>query len=304
MSHVSVIIPVFDSVNYLQRCLTSILNQDYDGVLDIILVDDGSTDASGDLCDYYAQDNAIINVFHIENQGASLARRFGLEKATGEYVTFIDSDDYVSSNYISKLLYLEKKLKIGISACKVLRCLRGVQVPAYHKNSKPIILEGDSLFSRFFKYEFWGLCGKMYQRSLLVDIPFPKATLSEDYYVTARLLQLKGRMAYIDEDLYFYEQHSGSLSKQPISARSFEEFTNVKDVFDFTAAEMPKYESYALSNAVETAVKLLVTSRRQATDFVQQRQVLKDFLASHRRDVLSCKPLNHKVRLLALALAL
>lgn len=301
-SQVSIIVPVFNSAPYLRRCIESILGQDFQGTKEIILVDDGSMDGSGAICDEYAASTDCIAVFHVENGGASLARRFGLEKATGEYVSFIDSDDYVSPDYISSLYSLEERFGIGISACRV-EYSTAAGESGSQGDSTTVVLEGDGLFHRFFKYEFWGLPGKLYRRSLLLGIPFPQATLSEDYNVMVRLLHASGRMAYFDAPLYHYEKHQGSLSMQVISERCFEEFANVKDVYAFVSSEMPRYEDYALSNVTETAVKLLLASRGQAALYRQGRQELKAFIAAHRKDILRCKPLNRKTAFLALMLA-
>lgn len=300
MCLVSVIIPVFNASRYLHRCIDSILSQTFEGAIEILLVDDGSTDNSGAICDEYAANYSCITVYHTENRGASLARRLGLEKSAGEYVTFVDSDDYVAPNYLSRLFDTEKMCNTGVSACKVVRLLCGEDAHYFPKSTVPIVLEGNPLFLRFFKYEFWGLYGKLYRKNLLLEVPFPEATISEDYFVMAHLLQAVRKMSYIEEDLYFYEQHTGSLSKQEISAKSFEEFTNVNDVYVFTADRMPAYKAYALSNAIETAVKLLVSSNRQSARFVSQRRGLKLFLSHHRWGVITCKPLNRKVALLAL----
>lgn len=300
MCLVSVIIPVFNASRYLHRCIDSILSQSFEETMEILLVNDGSTDVSGAICDEYAAIHTCIKVYHTENRGASLARRLGLEKAAGEYVTFVDSDDYVAPNYLSRLFDTEKMCNTGVSACKVVRLLCGEDTHYFPKPTVPIVLEGDPLFLRFFKYEFWGLYGKLYRKNLLLEVPFPEATISEDYFVMAHLLQVVRKMSYIEEDLYFYEQHTGSLSKQAISAISFDEFTNVNAVYEFIATKMPEYKPYALSNVVETAVKLLASSNRRSAEFMLQRRTLKLFLSSHRRDIITCKPLNRKVSIIAL----
>ena len=303
-SMISVIIPVYNAAPWLKRCLDSVLGQSYDGPLEVILVDDGSTDGSGALCDAFTHSHPGIRVFHTENQGASLSRRLGLEQARGDYVTFVDSDDFVSPGYLSALRDLEETFHAGISACRVLPVQPGETLPEKEAEATALLLEGDPLMRRFFKYEFWGLYGKLYRKALLMNLSFPRATICEDYYVTAQLLHAKGRMAYLAAPLYFYEAHPGSLSRQAVSPRAFEEFENVSGVYAFTAREMPPYKDFAFSNAVETAVKLLLASRRQSRRFRTERMGLKTFLSSHRRDLVSCRPLHWKVAVLALLLSL
>ena len=289
----SVIIPVYNSGRWLSRCLDSVLVQAFPHPWELILVDDGSTDDSGMICDTYAGRSTRIKVFHIGHQGASLARKQGLEMARGAYVTFIDSDDYVCPGYFENLYQLSIDTGCSIAACAV---GDGQEVS---EAKDPQVLTFDELMPRFFKYEFWGFVANLYTRRLFDEIPFPQATLSEDYFVMARLFAKEKKMAFLPASLYCYEKHEASLSHLPISDRSFDEFENVRDVFDFTAAEMPAYREYALSNVLESSVKLLLASGPQKKAFREQRKKLASFLADHRTEILSCKPLLPKTRLLA-----
>ena len=296
---ISVIIPVYNSESYLTRCVESVLSQSFSGEIEVLLIDDGSTDRSGDLCDELAQDDSRITVFHTENRGASLARRLGLEKAKGELVTFVDSDDYVAPNYVSTLYELLQKNNVNISACGVWRLEFSGEPKPETVGGETMVLERDALFRRFFKYEFWGFWGGMYLRRQLLDIVFPKPTLSEDYFVKAHLFQKEQRMAYTSAPLYYYEHHENSLSHQRLTKKTFDEFENVKSVLDFTSAQMPEYRDFALSNATETAVKLLLASRNRKAEFHCQRKELSSFLAENRFEIISCRPLLYKTRLLA-----
>ena len=301
---ITVIIPVYNSEPYLRRCLDSLIGQSFNDTFEVILVDDGSTDDCGRICDDYALRHNSFRVFHTENQGASLARRFGLEQARADYVSFVDSDDVVSPDYLSTLYGLEKRFDVGISACRVKPIRSKEDILGENPCTSPVILHGDDLFHRFFQYEFWGLPGKLYRKELLIEAPFPSASLSEDYYVMTHVLNKVGRMTYTAEPLYFYEARQGSLTRQALSKRSFEEFANVKDVYDFVSLKMPKYKSFALLNAVESAVKLLFASRRKSDIYLADRQMIKTFLRRHRCEILSCRPLNYKVALLSLFLSL
>ena len=148
---ISVIVPVFNAVAYLRRCLDSLLAQSYQKT-EIILIDDGSTDGSGKICDDYASARPKIYVFHTENQGASQARRLGLTKATGTFVSFVDSDDYVSPEYLSILFRLEQLFSLGISACKI--CTEPTLLESVTEIERQAeILEGPPLLQRFFHYD-------------------------------------------------------------------------------------------------------------------------------------------------------
>ena len=298
MNTVSIIIPVYNSEDYLVRCLESAASQRYEGTVEILVIDDGSSDHSGSICDSLAAEHDNVRVFHISNRGASLARRYGLEQARGEFVTFVDSDDYVLPDYLSTLYSLMEEFNVDISACGI--C--GSSVMQQDRAQEAFVLEGDQLFRRFFKYEFWGFWGKMYRRQTLLDITFPSATLSEDYNVMTRLFVKERRMAFTSKQLYCYERREGSLSRQVGSQKAFEEFVNVKDVYDYVSLHISEYQDYALSNAVETTVKLLYRGKRGLSD--SQRKELSLFLKNHRKDILGCKPLGRKVALLSLLLSL
>lgn len=289
----SVIIPVYNSEEWLVRCLDSVLSQVVPIPWEIILIDDGSTDNSAGICDNYARSFARLHVFHTINQGASFARKMGIQKARGEYISFVDSDDFVKPGYLKTLYELIKESGSSISACAIDGSWESTT------SHSPRILFYEELMPRFFKYEYWGLVAKMFSRSLFETIQIPRATISEDYYVMVQLFAKEKKMAFSPEALYIYNCHSDSLSHTPISNKAFEEFENVKSVLDFTSAQMPEYRDYALSNATETAVKLLLASRNKKAEFHNQRKELSSFLAENRFEIISCRPLLYKTRLLA-----
>lgn len=231
-----------------------------------------------------------------------MARRLGLQMSHGDYVTFVDSDDYVSPDYVSKLLSLIRQYQVSIAACGVIRINPNEQAQ-WSTDGKSQLLDFDQLMPRFFKYEFWGFWGKIYSRHCFENINFPQATLSEDYVVMVQLFNKNRRMAVTDYKLYAYEHHPTSLSHTALSARAFEEFDNVKWVFDYANKNFPHYASNALSNAVETCVKLylckpLDKERRFSNNFDK----LLAFLRQHRDDIKNNKHLPANVRRLAIML--
>ena len=154
---ISFVIPVYNAEQYLRRCLDSVLSQTYSNY-EIVLVDDGSTDRSACICDDYARDYSNVSVYHIPNGGASLARKKGIDVAQGEYLTFVDSDDYIAPDYLSILYHLIERYKTKLSACGVKRTEeREKYVPGVI--GKEELLTFEKLMPRFFKYEFWGFLG-------------------------------------------------------------------------------------------------------------------------------------------------
>ncbi len=300
---ISCIIPIYNSKQYLCRCLDSIINQSYSNI-EIILIDDGSDDGSGCICDNYAQIYSNVRVLHIPNGGASLARKKGIELSNGEYLTFVDSDDYISDEYISLLYKVIKKNKTKISACKVQRTNENEAIINYNNcDYNEQLLSFDKIMPRFFRYEFWALYGKLYSKDVLKNLFFPKATLSEDYVVMIQVLCKEKQMSYIDAPLYFYEFHENSLSHQQLSGRAFEEFDNVKYVWNYTLENCAEYSDYALSNVVETSVKLFFM--KSDNDRYQKRfSEIRMFLKDNRYDIFRNRILLLGVKILALGIIL
>ena len=300
---VSIIIPVFNAEKYLRRCLNSIINQTYQN-FEIILVDDESTDGSGEICDSFAVRDSRIKVIHIPNGGASLARKKGLDLSKGKYITFVDSDDWVSPFYVSTLFHMIDEYGVNVSACGVKRVKQEDDIDEDLGSVNTQILSFEKLMPRFFKYEFWGFWGKIYVKSCLDNLLFPKATLSEDYYVMTQLFNKERQMAITDAPLYYYEYHDNSLSHQKLSMRAFEEFENVKAVYDYVCLNMPQYKDYAFSNVIETAVKLNFLKGHDKEDyFEEQFSVINKFLKKNRINVLYNSELPKNVKLLALGMS-
>lgn len=298
---ISIIAPVYNAATYLERCFRCLQDQSYPN-LEFVLVDDGSTDESSTMCDQIAAEDCRFKVFHIANGGASLARKFGLEQASGEYVSFIDSDDYVDNGYIEQLYELVQTYGVAMSACRVQRVQSG-QMPPTHKGSTSTLLQFEELMPRFFKYEFWGFPAKLYKRSIFDTAHFPIATLSEDYFVMSQLFLQERQMAYTETPLYYYEYHEGSLSHLKLSKRAFEEFDNVKATYELMQERAPQYAAMALSNVVETCIKLLSMVRRDSSkDFSSLATPLRQFLRSHLWEILRTNAVYWKLKGVAIYL--
>lgn len=296
---ISIVVPVYNASVYLERCFRCLREQSYP-TLEFVLVDDGSTDKSGEMCDQIAAKDGRFKVFHIKNGGASLARKYGLERAKGEFVSFMDCDDCVSTDYIKRLYDLIVSHNVNVSACRVQRIFNETEIPTQIEG-KQGLLQFEKLMPRFFKYEFWGLYGKLYRKKTFEKITFPIATISEDYYVMAQLFLQERNMAYIDAPLYYYEYHEGSLSHLAISERAFEEFENVKAVYEMMQAQAPQYAEMALSNVVETCVKLLSMNHRESSQkYKELATPLRQFLRSHIIEILRTNAIYWKLKILAM----
>lgn len=206
---ISVLIPIYNVEDYLDRCLTSVLNQTYKN-LEVILVDDGSPDNSGALCDGYAEKDSRVKVVHKENGGISDARNAALDAATGKYVTFIDPDDYVKETYVEYLYELVKEFGTRMSIAlheavyetgKVLKWDTGERILMDSEKCMERILYHDAL-----DISVWG---KLYERSLFKNVRYPKGKLFEDAGVTYKLIIQCDKVACGFESQYYYMIRKG-----------------------------------------------------------------------------------------------
>lgn len=182
---ISVIIPVYMAEKFLHRCVNSVLNQTYQN-FEIILINDGSKDKSGMICDEYAKKDKRIKVIHQENQGVSAARNKGLDMARGEWIYFLDSDDYISPKSFELLMCVQKEDDYDIVAsghCSV----QGKQCIVKSKNWKKLT-DFEIIKKKYFLIEYANFCaGKLVRKSLWEHIRFPVGVISEDMYACARL---------------------------------------------------------------------------------------------------------------------
>lgn len=207
---ISVIVPVYNVEPYLDRCVESIVNQTYRN-LEIILVDDGSPDNSPQMCDAWAEKDARIQVIHKENGGLSDARNAGMAAATGELMGFVDSDDWITSDFFSILYENMREYHADISACDVY--FSHGEVPAgilantvtVHTSEEAI---NDILHGRGFRAVAWN---KLYRREILSDEQYPVGKYHEDEFLTYKLLVKANRLTYVDKPMYCYFQRPGSI---------------------------------------------------------------------------------------------
>ncbi|MBQ7300531.1 MAG: glycosyltransferase family 2 protein [Clostridia bacterium] len=228
---ISVIVPVYRVEKCLHRCVDSILGQTYKN-FELILVDDGSPDNCGILCDEYAQKDSRIRVIHRENGGLSAARNSGIEIAKGEYLTFIDSDDWVHPSFLELLVIPTLKERVGVSICGYIR--EGA-FPDVNFKLKQVYYElmnaEDLLEKHFWNYNYaWG---KIYRRTLFADVRYPEGKVFEDSFTTYKLLFQCDQVAYFDIPLYYYYVNGDGITKSPWTPRELVIFDAMREQLEF-----------------------------------------------------------------------
>lgn len=268
---ISVIVPVYNVEYYLEKCIQSICTQTYSR-LEIILVDDGSTDRSGRICDQWAQQDPRIKVIHKENGGLSDARNAGIEAASGNYYMFIDSDDTICPDMAERLYAAATRQNCEIAVCNMVRIYDdGSTEPFYHPVDILTVLDGLQRFETLCQPS---VCNKMFLAELFRDIRFPKGKYYEDTFVYHILAHRASRIALTGHDGYFYLSRKESILGQPqYSDRYFDFVEAVYNRMTYLAGhDIPYYAWQAglsLYAATSNAEKYIQKSEENRAKFLQ-----------------------------------
>lgn len=208
---ISVVIPVYKVEGYLERCVMSVINQTYKN-LEIILVDDGSPDKCGKLCDEFALKDSRIKVIHKENGGLSDARNAGIDIAKGKYITFIDSDDYVKETYAEYLYSLVKEFKTRMAIALHEAVYETGRVLKWDTGER-ISMDAEKCMERILYHDVLDISawGKLYELSLFENVRYPKGKLFEDAGTTYKLIIQCDKIACGFESQYYYMIRKGSI---------------------------------------------------------------------------------------------
>ena len=208
MIKVSVIVPVYNVESYLEKCLDSLVNQTLKDI-EIIVVNDGSPDNSQEIIDNYAKKYKQIKAYVKENGGLSDARNYGIKKATGEYIIFIDSDDYVKENMLEIMYQKALNDNLDIVVCNSINV---------YENGNMIEIKSNRNYSnspiKNYLVSPPMACIRLYNRTLFDKIQFKKGIYYEDLELTPKLVKYTQKISFIDEGLYYYYQRTGSIMKQ------------------------------------------------------------------------------------------
>ena len=215
---VSLIIPVYNVEAYLRECLDSVINQSYSN-LEIIIVNDGSTDGSLNVCEEYAAKDERIRVISQKNGGLSSARNTGLDSAKGLYIGFIDSDDSVHTTFVECLMDAISESKSRIAVCDFSSDIKQL---ANMDNGKVILSSNEAVSGLLddFGYKCFAW-NKIYQRECFDGVRFPKGKLFEDIILMYEMFKKTDTIIYVKQPLYFYRMRKGSITKAAFTQRNF-----------------------------------------------------------------------------------
>lgn len=233
---ISVIVPVYKVENYLRQCLDSIINQTYKN-LEIILVDDGSPDNCPKICDEYAKNDKRIKVIHKENGGLSSARNAGLDVCTGEYISFIDSDDIVDKNFIERMYTKSKEYRSDICICNYAKFSDDENIGCFSKEEKNTVLSSEIVQEKMLEKNavlYIIMWNKLFKRYIFDCIRFPLGKINEDEAVIHYIYdRCKSDVLVINNILYFYRFNESSITNRKFSATRLDAMDAMKDRIEF-----------------------------------------------------------------------
>lgn len=299
---ISVIIPVYNVEKYLYRCVDSVLLQTYKN-LEIFLVDDGSPDNCGKICDEYADKDSRIKVIHKENGGLSDARNTAMKVMTGEYVTFVDSDDWVSPYYVENLYLAIEQSGADMSVS----WYEDVWTDDKFNIHKPkqgciglLTLTSEDCLERMLyqnKVETMA-CAKLYKIELITGITFPVGKLYEDLATTYKIIDRSNKIALISNIDYYYFQRDESIQNCEFDIRKMDAIVHMKKIIKFVETNYPSIKKAAYCRCVSAAFNLIF----QINDdrYKEQKYELWNIIRKYRKIVLLDRNARNKARIAAL----
>ncbi len=277
MNKISLIVPVYNVEKYLKKCIESILKQTYEN-LEILLIDDGSTDKSPKICDDYAQKDSRIKVFHKENEGLSATRNLGIKLSTGEFIAFIDSDDELSEDFCEILIKAITKQNCDVASVALTmtrengyKIVTSNDIGEIYHNSKLHVYNKDTILKEvLLRHSFKNyICTKLYRRELFNSCLFKEKISYEDVLFTYEMTKHVNKIAYVDKVCYKYLKRKNSITAT-CSEKNLNDFLDValyryNDVLQ-NHSNYIVYNLYALiESIISISIKYVIAHRSYDT---------------------------------------
>ncbi len=299
---ISVIVPVYNVEHYIKRCVDSILAQTYTN-LEIILVDDGSTDDSGKICDEYAKMDIRVKIVHQKNGGLSDARNTGIRQANGICYTFIDSDDYVAVDYIACLCRLLWENQAQIAICGYRKVLEDFEIKKNFDSeisTENLYYSEEALFRLLYQRKMiTSVCGRLFRAELFEQIHFPKAKLHEDVAVTYRLFDAAEKIACTSAEKYYYFQRRDSIVNQKFRKQRMDYLEFTKECIQYMNRNHPQLTRAAISRHFSACFDLLSCIGNDKKIFAEEYLQIVREIRKYRKRVLLDSNARFKNRLAA-----
>lgn len=305
MAEISIIVPVYQVEKYIRQCIDSILAQTFTD-FELILVDDGSKDNSGKICDEYAEKDKRIRVIHQKNSSAATARNNGMDKATGNYFAFIDGDDYIVPTMLECLYKTILEEDADIVACNYRYIFEDGKKDFSTENKAEVINANEIFYNRKNErnYGFWTVVwNKLYKAEAFKNVRFRCGKYYEDEFWANDIYQMNIKAATVSESLYYYRQHSASTMRMKNIRRSFdlieafEERINVYLKEEKYSDQAYKVLIYSLEHLNES--KKLIKNEKDKEQFIDKEQKIKNIIKKLKKRKL---PKTQKVSLVIIGI--
>ena len=297
---ISVIVPMYNVGDLLKGSMRCILRQTYKP-LEIILVDDGSTDQTWNLCQQYEKKYENVKAFHKENSGAASARNYGVKYSKGEYICFIDADDLVTKDYVSYLYQLISENKADMAICGYQKFFDKSDLKNIDTTGNvEVIGQKEALECILYRRKISSSpCFKLLRRDTIVNYPFPEGMLFEDLAVVYQWFSSIDKIAYSSAKKYFYLQHEGSSMHSVFNPKKWELITISKDILKFVEEYHPELMNAAKARMFVSAIQML-RDIPMDEEYLPHRKELGEYICKYRKIILLDKKATMTTRAIAL----
>ena len=308
---ISVIVPVYKVEDYLECCVDSIINQTYKN-LEIILVDDGSPDRCSEICDRYATNDDRVIVIHKQNEGVARARNSALDIATGDYISFIDSDDWIAEDAYE---YLVKNIERYKADCVVGRCQIVYEKDGALKYAKKENVDIKCMMSSGAMKEVlnkWSaIWNRLFKKKIFDNLRFPVDRINDDEVTVLHAYAGCNRVVFLNHYTYYYRIRANSITSSTFSMRKVDVFYNAKDNMKYISEERPKLYKYAEAKFVKAGLYCMFNLLKMKTENAeakrQKKEAIKYICQEFKKEIRSINsnkviPTSYKIALRALTI--
>lgn len=299
---ISVILPIYNVEKYLNKSVDSVLNQTYRN-LEVILVDDGSPDNSGEICDEYAKKDERVKVIHKQNGGLSDARNAGIKIATGEYITLVDSDDYIEKDYVEFLYNLILENNAQMSICSHSAIYENGTILKKETHERAILTPEETLkrilYDDGIDISAWA---KMYKKELFDEIQYPKGRLFEDAATTYKLVDECKIIVLGSESKYNYIIRNNSITTATFSSNKMQLITSTEEMCNYVKSKYPQLEMAANRRLMYAYLSTISQLAKCKEKHKEEQEKLMKYIKQHKWEILKDKkvPKRDKLGILSL----
>ncbi|WP_279006534.1 glycosyltransferase family 2 protein [Thomasclavelia cocleata] len=305
---ISVIVPIYNIEMFVERCIKSIVEQSYKN-LEIILIDDGSTDSSGDICEKWKKFDSRISVIHKKNGGLSDARNFGLDVARGSYISFIDGDDFIVKDMYKDMLNYICMYNCDICICGICKTENGrkfVTRPYTYKNKEFTIFNSEIAIKEVLNDKIdVSSCNKLYKRNIIGKLRFPYGKTNEDFALIYKLFFFSRKIIVINKNYYKYIQRDLSITTTQFDEKQFDKYYNCIDMLEFVKSNIPQLVNDAEKYLWYQTFCLLknLYTKNIFRDYKKYDIELRKMLQNNTKKIINCKIISFKEKLIYICIS-